>query len=464
MDQHDYIIEKCGDKWCLYNKAKTRVLGRHDSKEGAERQETAIKANEQSYSLFNREIFSVGEHNGDKYTDADLVEMANAFNSLDFLPAIKLGHQRDIGAPAYGYVSNVRKVGTKLLADFIHLPKEIYDAIKQRRYARVSAEVFWNLKRAGKLYKRAIGAVALLGQEIPGVAGLKPLYEHSLTDEYESQLNYALIDDDYDYALQLYDAKIIDDKALNEYATGNIQAVVKAWSDWTGGNFSTCVSKIGSEPGIKDPQALCAWLHKKATGKWPSDKKTFGVNEMSETILKEYKDQLDSMSALIVELQSKVDAGDTATKAYKQQLETSQESLKVLQSQMRDQEVKKFSDSITIPALRPFLAALYRQTLIDGTTKLKVYSIVDGKPKDEEMTQSEIIQKVVDFVNEKGSFLFKEYAQGDGRRTGGYDDPADEVDKRTKKYMLDNKVEDYAAAMRAVLDADDDLKSAYNGI
>jgi len=42
------IIRKCGDKWCLYTKSKSkktgkrRRLGTHPSKEAAQRQERAI--------------------------------------------------------------------------------------------------------------------------------------------------------------------------------------------------------------------------------------------------------------------------------------------------------------------------------------------------------------------------------------------------------------------------------------
>lgn len=43
------IVRKCGDKWCLYTKNKTKTgrrrrLGTHSSKAGAYRQERAIKA------------------------------------------------------------------------------------------------------------------------------------------------------------------------------------------------------------------------------------------------------------------------------------------------------------------------------------------------------------------------------------------------------------------------------------
>jgi hypothetical protein len=68
-------------------------------------------------------------------------------------------------------------VGKKLVADFTYLPDLVFAAIKERRYNTVSAEVFWNLKRGGGTYRRALKAVALLGAELPAVAGLRPLHE-----------------------------------------------------------------------------------------------------------------------------------------------------------------------------------------------------------------------------------------------------------------------------------------------
>jgi len=173
------MIEQCGDKWCLYDSTKTRVLGTHSTREAAVEQEQAIKASA-GYALTDREIFAVGTHNGDKYTEADLDEMVAAASELDFLPAVKIGHTKEPGAPAYGYVENLRRVGNKLLADLTHLPREIYEQVMARRFGRVSAEVYWNMNRNGKTHKRALGAVALLGAELPGVAGLKPLYAYAM--------------------------------------------------------------------------------------------------------------------------------------------------------------------------------------------------------------------------------------------------------------------------------------------
>lgn len=42
------VIQRQGSKWVLYTKDRKRVLGRHDTKAGAERQERAIQARRHS--------------------------------------------------------------------------------------------------------------------------------------------------------------------------------------------------------------------------------------------------------------------------------------------------------------------------------------------------------------------------------------------------------------------------------
>jgi hypothetical protein len=122
-----------------------------------------------------REIFATGTHNGDRYTIEDLDAMVEAYHELDFKPALKAGHSEKPGELALGWVSSLRRVGDKLIADFSNIPDNVYELINSKAYDRVSAEVFWDFERAGKTFKRALKAVALLGAEIPGVAGLKPL-------------------------------------------------------------------------------------------------------------------------------------------------------------------------------------------------------------------------------------------------------------------------------------------------
>lgn len=148
--------------------------------------------------LMNREIFAAGTHNGETYTERDLDDMVEAFASLDFQPALKQGHVQDeTGLPALGYVSNLRRVGKKLVADFTDMPEHVYEAIQSKRFARVSAEIFHNFRRAGKNFRRVLKAVALLGVEIPAVAGLKPLHVFE-SGEFETletvEINFSEVD------------------------------------------------------------------------------------------------------------------------------------------------------------------------------------------------------------------------------------------------------------------------------
>lgn len=137
---------------------------------------------EYSETIRDVEIFATGEWNGDKYTDSDLQAIVEAYDKVGFVPPVKLGHSREPGQMAYGWVKNLRKIGSKLLADFVDVPTETAKAIREKRFGSVSAEIFWNLKRNGEKFKRALAAVAILGGEVPGVSGLKPLYEFSNED------------------------------------------------------------------------------------------------------------------------------------------------------------------------------------------------------------------------------------------------------------------------------------------
>jgi hypothetical protein len=129
------------------------------------------------YDLRDIEIFRAGTWNGDAYTEDDLDEMVLAFDGVGYRPPVKLGHAESSGGPAYGWISRIWRRGGVLLADFADLPEKIYRAIKERRYDAVSSEIFFNINRGGRKFRRALKAVALLGAEIPAVAHLRPLHE-----------------------------------------------------------------------------------------------------------------------------------------------------------------------------------------------------------------------------------------------------------------------------------------------
>lgn len=136
-------------------------------------------------SIKGVEIFAAGEWNGDKYSISDLDEMVRAFaeTAKTWRPALKLGHDdrqtllQSDGLPAAGWVGNLYRKGDKLVADFIDLPEKIYDLVKQGAYKRVSSEIYWNATVNGKAYGRVLGAVALLGADMPGVQCLNDIFQ-----------------------------------------------------------------------------------------------------------------------------------------------------------------------------------------------------------------------------------------------------------------------------------------------
>lgn len=128
-------------------------------------------------NILGVQIFRSGEWNGKKYTNKDLDDIIKAAASIGFKPPVKLGHTEEPGAPAYGYVTNLRREGDTLVADFEDVPDDLVDQIKEKRYDQVSSEIYFDLNRGGQKYRRALRAVAVLGAHPPGVANLKPLSE-----------------------------------------------------------------------------------------------------------------------------------------------------------------------------------------------------------------------------------------------------------------------------------------------
>lgn len=185
----------------------------------------------------NVEIWSAGTYNGDTYTDADLEAMARSFAELqgEYKPYMKLGHdagqallQKD-GYPAAGWVTNVRRVGSKLYADIKQIPKRLAELIDAKAYGRFSPEIWWNMKHNGKTYSRVLKAVALLGADVPAnptLADWITLYAQEFTD---ADLRAYHINEDtiMDATLQ----KTFDElKAANEKLTAQLAEKEKAYS------------------------------------------------------------------------------------------------------------------------------------------------------------------------------------------------------------------------------------------
>lgn len=140
------------------------------------------------------EIFSTGLWNGKQITDKDLDAIVESFSKIGGVmkPHLKLGHNEkqplleSAGLPAAGWVENVRKVGGKLVADFVDIPRQIFQLIKNKAYRKVSCEIYNDIDIEGQRYPKLLGAVALLGAETPGVMNLKDiLSQYNLTSKFK---------------------------------------------------------------------------------------------------------------------------------------------------------------------------------------------------------------------------------------------------------------------------------------
>lgn len=175
-------------------------------------------------SIDGVEIFSTGVWNGDEYTEKDLDDMISAFNntSTRIRPALKLGHNNDQaliqkdGLPAAGFIGKLYRKGQKLIADFVDIPKKVFDLIQNKAYTRVSSEIYWDIDIGnGEVYSKLLSGVALLGSDIPAVSSLSEILSlYGLN--YESIKSYAKIENEVtikQYSIEIQKENL-DDKEI----------------------------------------------------------------------------------------------------------------------------------------------------------------------------------------------------------------------------------------------------------
>lgn len=138
------------------------------------------------------EIFRSGTHNGDEFCEADLEEMAANFLALkdDLRPKLKITHAEDssqetlAGLASYGDVVDVfvktdADGKKRLFAKLARVPLEVYDWIKEGRFAERSIELYPEFKLGTKddspTYKNVLKSIALLGHQMPAVTGMAPI-------------------------------------------------------------------------------------------------------------------------------------------------------------------------------------------------------------------------------------------------------------------------------------------------
>ena len=202
-----YKVTQKGDQWCVVKEADGKEMGCHPSEQKANAQLAALNISEgmtreqlddalvealhaefkgkATYEL-DAEVFAPGKWNGYPFSLKDLESMVANFDHFAKVHQVplKLGHDDKQpltdGLPALGrvtklWVANGQDGKPKLMAHFSELPKIVYDAIKAKRYNKVSIELDFDVKHGGKVYDFVMSGVALLGSALPAVNTLADL-------------------------------------------------------------------------------------------------------------------------------------------------------------------------------------------------------------------------------------------------------------------------------------------------
>lgn len=402
------------------------------------------------------EVFKSGTHNGDQYTTQDLDDMVGAFKELDYSPAIKVGHSKDApGSPSYGWVRNLRRVGEKLYADFEDMHDSVIDAVRKRLYDRVSSEIYFNLKRGDKTFRRALKAVALLGAEVPAVANLIPLHKMEF------------VEGGFD-AVGAFEAALeIPTDALVETLAGRVAGLVNLMKEY---DMSKNAEQIKALKAQVDEFAKKMDELKKKKGKLKDDEM------MDDEEYKQLVAQADEISDKIADLENEdtdevvnlrqelVESKTREEAAQKERKELSERMAK-LEQQERNTRIGERVRVCKIPSFRAGLEALYAYALEHAGATVKIYAKKDGKDVSEDWSLAQVVDGFVTGINEQGEKLFKALAfSGTTVRADGTaeEDAGKEVQKRVSEYREKHpEVKQYEVAMSAVLKADPELAQQY---
>lgn len=148
--------------------------------------------------------------------DLDAMVQAATDAEVDQAP-LKIGHvdPRFDGEPALGWLTNIRRNGTSLVADIADAPAKMAELI-QSAFRRRSAEIAWGVKTpSGKTYKAALAGLALLGVTPPAVKGLADVVSRYSGAESDHVDRVTVIDGDDSELAELHASYLSAEAAYN---------------------------------------------------------------------------------------------------------------------------------------------------------------------------------------------------------------------------------------------------------
>lgn len=226
------------------------------------------------------------------------------------------------------------------------------------------------------------------------------------------------------------------------------------------------VALLGAEIPAVNLKPLSEIFSKMGSSKWYTiaDKGGITINNMEgnkgkEHMEKELNEAISEFKSKVVALEEsiKLNASASDVSQIKKELEEANKKLALFAEGQRTATIEAKLQKFKIPVLRPFLKSIYENMDTQKTMKFTV----DQKEKD--MTMEAIVDAFVDQLNRSAEKMFTNLATVDINRPErqSEENPGNEVDKRVKEFMLKNSEKDYKIALKAVLNADPELKKAY---
>jgi hypothetical protein len=140
----------------------------------------------------NVEILETGTWNNLKVTESDLDEMVKHFQDKVLEPYLNLDHddkytdrvKRALSVVSLGFVSQLRREGKKLIANFTQVPRKVAELIDSGMLKKRSVEFFpRGFKVNGSTFNNVLKAVSFFGADIPAVNSLSNDFEVLLKSE-----------------------------------------------------------------------------------------------------------------------------------------------------------------------------------------------------------------------------------------------------------------------------------------
>lgn len=149
--------------------------------------ENKMDASKEGKLLKNVEIFKAGTYKGVEFKSSALDKMVanfhylKAFNKFPNVP-VRADHpsfwgEGDVIDKVGGYIEDLKKVGTKLVADFRITNESMWNKIQEGTYISRSAEIGTYDDNDGVIYSPILFGVAWV--DIPAVEGLSPKFSFS---------------------------------------------------------------------------------------------------------------------------------------------------------------------------------------------------------------------------------------------------------------------------------------------